>query len=108
PHNNNLVISVGTAITYNVLMNNRAFRGGNITPGIPMRLKALHEFTDRLPLVDMKGDTTLLGYDTESSIRSGVINGVAFEVNGFIEAYKEQYKDINVFLTGGDASVLGS
>lgn len=108
PHNNNVVISVGTAITYNVILNNRAFRGGNITPGILMRLKALNQFTDKLPLVDMKGDTTVLGYDTESSIRSGVINGVAFEIDGFINAYQDQFKDINVFLTGGDASVLGS
>lgn len=108
PHNNNLVISVGTAITYNVLLSNRAFRGGNITPGIQMRLKALNHFTDKLPLVDMKGDTTVLGYDTDSSIRSGVINGAAYEIDGFIDAYKQQFKDINVFLTGGDASVLGN
>ncbi len=107
PHNNNLVISVGTAVTYNVLTSNRTFRGGNITPGIGLRLRALNEFTDKLPLVDAPGDTTLLGYDTESSIRSGVINGVAFEIDGFINAYKEQFKDINVFLTGGDASILG-
>ncbi len=108
PHNNNLIISVGTAITYNVVMSNRAFRGGNITPGIQMRLQALHHFTDKLPLVNSKGDTTLLGYDTESSIRSGVINGVAFEIDGFIDAYRAQFKEINVFLTGGDVSILGS
>lgn len=107
PHNNSLVISVGTAVTYNVLTSTRTFRGGNITPGIGMRLRALNVFTDKLPLVEAAGESTLLGYDTDSSIRSGVINGVAFEIDGFIDAYKEQFKDINVFLTGGDASILG-
>jgi type III pantothenate kinase len=108
PNNNNLVISVGTAITYNVILSNRAFRGGNITPGLQMRMHALHTFTDQLPLVGIKGDTTVLGYDTESSIRSGVVNGAAYEIDGFINAYKEQLGDINVFLTGGDAVILGS
>lgn len=107
PHNNNLVISVGTAITYNVLTQNNTFRGGNITPGIQMRFSALNEFTSKLPLVSADGDSTVLGYDTDSSIRSGVMNGVAFEIDGFIDAYKEQFKGIKIFLTGGDASVLG-
>lgn len=106
PDHNNLVIGIGTAITYNFVHKNRAFRGGNITPGLHMRFRALHEYTDKLPLVDENGDLLLLGYDTETSIRGGVIMGIAAELDGMINLYREQYPDLNVVLTGGDASVF--
>ncbi|WP_118975495.1 type III pantothenate kinase [Taibaiella koreensis] len=106
PDTNNLVIGIGTAITYNFVHKNRAFRGGNITPGLAMRFKALHEYTDKLPLVDEHGDLVLLGYDTETSIRSGVIMGIAAELDGMINLYREQYPDLNVVLTGGNAPVF--
>jgi type III pantothenate kinase len=106
PQYDNLVISLGTAITYNFLPKNRAFRGGNITPGMEMRFKALHEFTDKLPLVAQQGDLVLLGYDTETSIRSGVMMGIAAEIDGMINFYKEQYPTLNVTLTGGNATLF--
>jgi type III pantothenate kinase len=106
PQYNNLVISLGTAITYNFLPQNRAFRGGNITPGVELRFRALHEFTDRLPLVTVDGDLVLLGYDTETSIRSGVLMGIAAEIDGMINFYREQYPDLNVVLTGGNAPLF--
>lgn len=106
PDNNNLVISVGTAITYNFILSNGAFRGGNITPGVELRFKALHEHTDKLPLVSRDGDLVLLGYDTESNIRAGVIYGIAAEIDGMMSFYREQYGDVNVFLTGGDAPLF--
>ncbi|KAA5534740.1 type III pantothenate kinase [Taibaiella lutea] len=106
PQYDNLVISLGTAITYNFLPKNRAFRGGNITPGMEMRFKALHEFTDKLPLVAQQGDLVLLGYDTETSIRSGVMMGIAAEIDGMINFYKEQYPTLNVTLTGGNAPLF--
>jgi len=106
PQYDNLVISLGTAITYNFLPKNRAFRGGNITPGMDMRFKALHEFTDKLPLVAQQGDLVLLGYDTETSIRSGVMMGIAAEIDGMISFYKEQYPTLNVTVTGGNAPLF--
>lgn len=106
PQYDNLVISLGTAITYNFLPKNRAFRGGNITPGMDMRFKALHELTDNLPLVKQQGDLVLLGYDTETSIRSGVMMGIAAEIDGMINFYKEQYPTLNVTLTGGNAPLF--
>lgn len=106
PQYDNLVISLGTAITYNFLPKNRAFRGGNITPGMEMRFMALHNFTDKLPLVKQEGDLVLLGYDTETSIRSGVMMGIAAEIDGMISFYKEQYPELNVTLTGGNAPLF--
>lgn len=106
PEYDNLVISLGTAITYNFLPKNRAFRGGNITPGMDMRFKALNHYTDGLPLVKQEGDLVLLGYDTETSIRSGVMMGIAAEIDGMIHFYKEQYPNLNVLLTGGNAGLF--
>lgn len=108
PDKNNLVISAGTAITYNFVHKNRAFRGGGISPGVDMRFRALHEFTDKLPLVPAEGDLVLLGYDTDSSIRSGVLMGIAAEMDGIINAYQEQYPDLNVVLTGGNAALFAN
>jgi len=103
PNNNNLVVSLGTCITYNLVQKTRTFRGGAISPGLHMRLKAMHTFTGRLPEVSAEGDHMLLGYDTESCLRSGAVNGMAAEIDGMIAAYQAQYPDFNAILTGGDA-----
>lgn len=104
PMQNSIVISVGTCITYSFLASNNAFRGGAISPGIQMRLDALHQYTQQLPHIKKEGDIVLVGYDTETSIRSGVINGIAAEIEGMIEKYTRQYGKINAVLTGGDVS----
>lgn len=106
PDNTNLVISVGTALVYSVVTSNKIFRGGAISPGIDMRLKAMHQFTDKLPLVSKEGMNALIGYDTESSIRSGAINGVLFEIESTINAYAEQFNNLKVTISGGDHSLF--
>lgn len=99
-----LAISLGTAITYNFVLGNRIFRGGGISPGMRTRFASLHEHAEKLPLVDERGELLLLGYDTETSIRSGVIFGMCAEIDGMIAYYQEQYKGTQAVLTGGDAS----
>jgi type III pantothenate kinase len=106
PGKNVLAISAGTAITYNLLLSNRIFRGGNITPGLDMRFRALHEYTDQLPMISDQGELLLLGYDTETSIRSGVVFGIAAEIDGMINKYREQYSDVEAVLTGGNAGLF--
>jgi len=108
PGEDSLVISIGTCITYNFLAKNNAFRGGAISPGLDMRLKSMHEHTDKLPLVDREGHFSILGYDTETSLRSGAINGIASEIDGMIDRYEAQYGRINAVLTGGDAPFFES
>ncbi|MBK7763008.1 MAG: type III pantothenate kinase [Bacteroidetes bacterium] len=100
---NSLVISIGTCITYNFLAKNGAFRGGAISPGVEIRLRGMSEYTARLPLISREGHVSLLGYDTETSLRSGAINGIASEIDGMIERFEQQYGRINAVLTGGDA-----
>ena len=106
PCNNILVIDAGSAITIDFVTRQGIYKGGNIAPGIKMRLKALHEYTGRLPLIEKEGDTPAFGYDTETAIRSGVISGICHEIDGYINEIKEKYGDVLVFLTGGDEKTL--
>ena len=101
PNSDILVIDAGSAITYDFLTADGVYLGGNISPGIDLRLRALHEFTGRLPLVEAKAESPLLGNDTQSAILSGVLNGIFFEINGYIDELKQQYPSLSTFLTGG-------
>ncbi|MCB0696571.1 MAG: type III pantothenate kinase [Chitinophagaceae bacterium] len=102
PTKNNLVVCLGTCITYNFVQNNRTFRGGAISPGLRMRLRAMHEFTDKLPEVSLGGETLLLGYDTETCMRSGAVFGITSEIDGMVNEFAGKYSDFNAVLTGGD------
>jgi type III pantothenate kinase len=103
---NALVIGAGSCITYDLVTADRHYPGGAISPGINMRLKALHTFTGKLPLVQQQEYKQLIGVSTTSSILSGVINGVVEEVKGFIGRYRSEYPDLKVILTGGDQEFL--
>lgn len=97
-----LVIDAGTCITYDFVDASGFYAGGNIAPGLHMRLEALHEWTARLPLVDKEGELPDLGKDTETAIRSGVVQGIRFETEGYIRLLTARYPNLHVFLTGGD------
>lgn len=104
PDNNNLVIGLGTAVTYNFINKNKEFIGGSISPGMEMRFKSLEAFTAKLPLVEKNWNFPLIGYDTRTNILSGVILGMAKEIDGIIDSYSEKYNNLNVLLTGGDST----
>lgn len=102
PNQNLLIIDAGSSITYEIVISN-AYLGGAISPGIQMRLKSLHQFTGKLPLVNAPlGKVNLLGNTTEEAILSGVLNGILMEVDGIIDYYKKIYPDLFVIFTGGD------
>jgi type III pantothenate kinase len=103
PDTNLLIIDAGTAITYDILNDKHQFLGGNISPGIEMRYKALHQFTGKLPLVSQQKFDKLYGSTTEEAILAGVQHGVVFEVDKAIETFKEFYTNLKVIITGGDA-----
>ena len=108
PKKNNLVIGLGTCITYNFINKYHEFVGGGISPGLEMRLKALNYYTAKLPLIKADSNVPLIGYDTSTNILSGVVIGMSKEIDGFIDAYKERYGNFNSVLTGGDIVYLGS
>ena len=103
PGKNNLVIGLGSCITYNFINQYHQFLGGGISPGMEMRFKSMHEHTALLPLVQKNWNFPIIGYDTKTNLHSGVIAGMAFEIGGFIDFYAEKYGNFNVVLTGGDA-----
>ncbi len=104
PGKNNLVISMGSCITYNFINQYHQFIGGSISPGMEMRFKAMQEFTAKLPLVQAEWNFPLIGYDTKTNLQSGVIAGISFEMAGFIDSYATKYNNFNVVLTGGDTA----
>jgi type III pantothenate kinase len=102
PKKNILVIDAGTAITFDLITADKQYMGGNISPGLKMRFRALHQFTERLPLLAAEEMNMLYGQTTEEAIRAGVQNGIVFEVDNAINAFKEIYKNLYVIITGGD------
>lgn len=97
-----LVIDAGTCITYEFIDAAGRYHGGNISPGMQMRFKALHQFTGKLPLIASEGRQLPLGKDTDTAIRAGVLKGMEYEISGYIMALKYKYPQLFVFLTGGD------
>lgn len=108
PGHDLLVIDAGTCVTYDFVDHKGRYLGGNISPGLHMRLQAMHEQTARLPLVDEAGETPLLGHDTETALRSGAQHGLRYEMEGYIQALKQKYPSLLVFLTGGGLSDFDS
>ncbi len=100
---NCLVIDAGTCITYDFLSSERVYRGGSISPGIAMRYKAMHTFTGKLPDLQMT-EVFIENYgdSTANAMHSGVLNGIFYEVLGFIESYSIKNQDLRVLLCGGD------
>ena len=106
PKQHNLVIGMGSCITYNFINADHDFLGGGISPGMEMRMRSLNQFTAKLPIVKPDGNVPLVGYDTVTNILSGVVMGMANEIDGFINTYKEKLSNFNVHLTGGDLVYL--
>jgi type III pantothenate kinase len=102
PEKNVLVIDMGSCITYDLLTAQGVYLGGAISPGIRMRFKAMNAFTAKLPMAEPTDKTPLIGYDTQSSLQSGVMNGVQAEIEGVIDRYASNYKDLTVLIGGGD------
>jgi type III pantothenate kinase len=103
PGKNVLVIDAGTAITYDIVTAEGEFLGGNISQGIGIRFKSLNKYTNRLPLLERPESPPLLGSSTREAIQSGIVNGLLFEMDGFIDAFSKEYPKLQVVLTGGDA-----
>ena len=106
PKNNILVIDMGTAITFDFVSAEGEYVGGNIAPGKELRYRALAEHTGALPLVHGVVDDFCWGNSTETAIRSGVINGIRSEIDGYINKIKQKFPSLLVFLTGGDANIF--
>lgn len=103
PDQNNVVIDAGTCITYDLINASGVFLGGNIAPGLTMRLQAMHQLTANLPLVDKKVPESPIGISTETALQNGGLMGAFWELEAFLAFCKRKLGSINVILTGGDA-----
>lgn len=101
-----LFIDMGTCITMNFVNSKGVFMGGNISPGINMRLKAMHKFTARLPYVPVSVPDEFFGSDTFKALQNGAVKGTFREIDAFIEETRLKFGAINVILTGGDAHLF--
>ena len=99
---NMLIVDYGTAITFDVIADG-VFLGGNISLGLGSRLRALHEYTAKLPLCEPTDAVRLFGTTTESAIEQGAMSGIVYETEGYIAALSEKYEDLCIIFTGGDA-----
>jgi len=102
-----VVIDAGTCITYDFITSDGDYLGGNIAPGVQMRLQAMHHFTDGLPLINMALPDKILGESTETAIQNGAVRGTIFEIESFLHTMSKSYGKLNVILTGGDAIFFG-
>ncbi|MCK5134785.1 MAG: type III pantothenate kinase [Bacteroidales bacterium] len=99
-----LVIDAGTAITYDIVTSEGEFVGGNISTGLEIRFKSLNKYTNHLPHLERPDEKPMLvGSSTREAIQSGIVNGLLFEMDGFIGAISQHYPKLQVVLTGGDA-----
>ena len=102
PSRDVLVVDAGTCLKFDVVTAQGEYPGGSISPGLRMRFEALHQGTGRLPLLLPAESAPLTGYDTETSMQSGILNGMRAEIEGIIADYGQKYPGIKVLLTGGD------
>ena len=108
PNENLLIIDAGSAITYDFVSDKNEFLGGNIAPGIKMRLTMLNRMTKKLPLIEVEENELipLFGKTTRDAIAVGVIRGIAYEVKGYVRTLSERVKHYAIFLTGGNAPYI--
>ncbi len=106
PSSNVLIIDIGTAMTIDFLASDGVYCGGIISLGPEIRAKALNHFTGRLPLVGFDGEVAIQGKSTAEAIRSGIVNGISFEIEGYINRYRRMYDDLKIVITGGGANMF--
>jgi type III pantothenate kinase len=106
PDKNVLIIDAGSCITFDFINQDGTYFGGDISPGIGIRYKAVNHYTANLPLLDRTDVLPELGDSTQNAIHRGILNGVIQEIEGVISQYKRKYQKLTVVLTGGDTIFL--
>ncbi len=103
PKQNNLVIDIGTCITYDIIQHDMKHLPGPISPGIKLRFKSMNDYTEKLPLCQAdRNKINIICKSTEECLQTGVLKGIAIEIEGFIQHYSNIFTNLNVFIIGGD------
>ncbi len=106
PGKNCLIVSAGTCMTMDLLTKKGIFLGGNISPGMDMRLQAMHNYTAKLPLVEKSWPRLPFGDTTEHALQNGALLGMVMEIEGMLKRAKDALGDVFVVMTGGNAAFL--
>ena len=104
PDTDLLIVDAGTCVTYDLVTADGVYQGGMISPGLDMRLQAMHTFTDALPLVDAGSVITeidLVGKSTTEGLSLGAAKGLEFEIQGVLSFFNKKYDRLQVVITGG-------
>ncbi len=101
-----LVVDAGTCIKYDLMMADGRYLGGNIAPGLQMRIEAMHHFTARLPVVRLDLPSSYIGTSTETALQNGSVRAALLEIEGFYRLFQTDCPNLKVILTGGDAAFL--
>ena len=96
-----LVIDCGTCLTTDLISREGEYLGGIISPGLRLRLDSMHEHTAALPPVSPDGKAPIWALNTEEAMRGGALNGLRYEMEGYIRASRERLPGAQVFYTGG-------
>ena len=94
------LVDFGTTLSIDFIGEDGLYRGGNVSLGCRTRFKALNRYSRSLPLVDIPENPAALGLSVVSSVESGVVSGIIFEIEGYLNLHPE---NMAVF-TGGDAN----
>ena len=94
------LIDFGTTLTVDFLNEAGEWLGGNISLGCRTRFKAVNRYSKALPAVNIPDNPPELGTSVQTSIEAGVISGIMFEIQGYIDSRRDNI----VVFTGGDAN----
>jgi type III pantothenate kinase len=106
PDKNCLVIDAGTCITMDMILKTGTYLGGNISPGLSMRLKAMHEYTAKLPMAEISWPSLTFGDSTIHALQNGACLGALMEIEGILSRAKNAFGEVFVVMTGGDSAFL--
>lgn len=103
-----IMLDLGTATTFNALDADGAFVGGAIAAGLSMSAEALHQFTAKLPRIEISPPPQALATNTRDALRSGIFFGYVGLVEGMLARFKTEMHTPNarVVATGGMSELL--
>lgn len=104
--NNVMVIDAGSCITMDLVTKDGQYQGGIITPGVQMRMRAMSEFTGKLPAIEPAPSMLNIGKTTVDCMLIGGVNGAIKEVESTITSWQSEYTDLKVVVCGGDGQYL--
>ncbi|OQY37900.1 MAG: hypothetical protein B6226_04465 [Candidatus Cloacimonetes bacterium 4572_65] len=107
---NTIVCDLGTATTVQLTGADGTFYGASIIPGVISSSTSLFEKAALIADIKLTKPTSILGTNTKDALLSGIINGHAFILDGFIRRIKSEYnlKDYKIIATGGIADLICS